>query len=213
MGSSTKTNSSLLEPPSPSVCPAGAALLPENIDMDVFSQLPEDIKKEILQSPQTMGNNKNIQSKPSASATGGIQNFFTRGKMGPQVSPTRGEGRPQDTDQSPLKKYLRKDQASASSASQPSCPQDTEPNTGSEMDCTEPGDSGPVSSLPRSIDVNVFSQLPSELQKELMSEWKNQKLTPKIQTKKVQEKGKTSKGQRPGPASHPNNLLKYFKPS
>lgn len=221
-----KTNPAFSEKPSPSPCPAGIddeALLslPENIDMDVFSQLPEDIKKEIVQSPHMTRRNKIIQTSRPAAATGGIQNYFNKGGTGHCLSSARDEGRSQDTMQSPLKKPLRKDffSTSSDSAMAPSCtslsacPRGTEPNVGFAMECTESGDSGATSSLPKSIDMNVFSQLPAELQKELMSEWKNQKLTPKIQVKKFQDKVKTSKGQRPSAASHPNNLLKYFKPS
>lgn len=223
-----KTNAAFSEKPSNSPCPAGindaASLsLPENIDMDIFSQLPEDIKKEIVQSPHTTRRNQIIQTSRPAAATGGIQNFFIKGRTGHGLGSSRDEGRSQDTVNSPLKKPLRKDSelcsSSSDSAMAPSCtshsacPQGTEPNAGSAMDCTESGDSGSTLSLPKSVDVNVFSQLPVELQKELMSEWKNQNLTPKIQVKKFQDKVKTSKGQRPSAASHPNNLLKYFKPS
>ncbi|KAM3938245.1 DNA polymerase iota [Leptodactylus fuscus] len=227
MGSNTKSNSAFLETPSPSSCPAGVDVatslsLPENIDMDVFSQLPEDIKKEIIQSPQTSVRSKNIQTNRPAVAMGGIQSFFARAKTGHQVSSTRDDRGPQDSLASPVKESLRKDFASCSSSSvlassctldSAACLQDTEPNVGLAMDCRESGSSGAEGSLPKSIDMNVFSQLPTELQKELMSEWKNQKLTPKIQTKKLPDKVKTSKVQRPSAATRPNNLLKYFKPS
>ncbi|XP_075697522.1 DNA polymerase iota isoform X2 [Rhinoderma darwinii] len=222
-GFSTKSNPSFFEKRSNSPCPVvnDEASLPENIDMDVFSQLPEDIKKEIVQSPHMTRRNKNIQTNRALAATGGIQHFFTRGNTGQQLISTRDEGHSQDAVQSPLKKFLKKVSEYTISApasimapctSHAACPQGTEPDVGLAMDCTESGDSGAMS-LPKSIDMNVFSQLPVELQKELMSEWKNQKLTPKIQVKKLQDKVKTSKGQRPSTASRPSNLLKYFKPS
>ncbi|XP_044149193.1 DNA polymerase iota-like isoform X1 [Bufo gargarizans] len=227
-GFSIKANSAFPEKSGHSACPVEmdgevSLSLPEDIDMDVFSQLPDDIKKEIIQSPHMTRRSKTIQTKPQAAAAGGIQNFFTRGKSGPGLNSARDEGHSQEPLPSPLKKPLRKDSESLSNVSDtvvpPSCtphtacPQGTEPNVGFAMDCTESVDGDAVSSLPKSVDVNVFSQLPVELQKELMSEWKNQKLTPKIQTKKFQDKGKTSKGQRPSAASHPNSLLKYFKPN
>ncbi|XP_066458597.1 DNA polymerase iota [Eleutherodactylus coqui] len=220
---STKSNPAFSGKPSHSPSPVvsndeASLSVPENIDMDVFSQLPEDIRKEITQSPHTTKKNKNVQTTRPAAAAGGIQHFFTKGKMGHLLASATHGGRSQDPVQSSLKTLLRKDCEFTSSASDslitPSTSHSvgTEPNVGFSMDCAESGEMGTMSSLPKSIDMNVFSQLPVELQKELMSEWKNQKLIPKIQAKQSQDKFKGTKGQKPSAAPHSNNLLKYFKP-
>ncbi|XP_056400915.1 DNA polymerase iota isoform X2 [Hyla sarda] len=228
-GSCIKSTPALFEKPDNSPCPAGnndesLMSLPDNIDMDVFSQLPEDIRKEIVQSPYTAKRSKTIQTNRPTTSTGGIQSFFNKAKMRQQLHSATDEESSPDTVPSPLRKPLRKDIGfgccasdsvimDPSSTSHSTCPQGTEPNFGFAMDCTEFEDSNAMLSVPKTIDMNVFSQLPTELQTELMSEWKNQKLTPKIPVKKFQDKVKTSKGQRPSVISHPNNLLKYFKPS
>ncbi|XP_073537374.1 DNA polymerase iota isoform X2 [Phyllobates terribilis] len=188
--------------------------LPEDIDMDVFSQLPEDIKKEIIQSPHR----RSIQRSQPATAPGGIKQFFNGGNTGNRLVSAGDQGHSPRTVLS-----LRKDpeDTSLASGSVPAAsprsdsafPHGSEPDIANPKDCAEPEDAGVLSPLPKSIDVNVFSQLPAELQTELMSEWKNQKLTPKIQVKKSQDKAKTPKGPRPSASSRPNNLLKYFKPS
>ncbi|XP_073399967.1 DNA polymerase iota isoform X2 [Dendrobates tinctorius] len=209
--------------PTPSPFPAAmdesSLSLSEDIDMDVFSQLPEDIKKEIIQSPRT----RSIQRSRSTTAPRGIQQFFNGRNTGNHLVPAGDKGPSPRTVLSLLKKTLEEDSEDTSRAAgsvmaasprcDSDCPHGSDLDVGFSLDCTEPGDVSVMSPLPKTIDVNVFSQLPSELQKELMSEWKEQKLTPKIQVKKSGDKGKTSKGQRPGAASRPNNLLKYFKPS
>ncbi|CAJ0926959.1 unnamed protein product [Ranitomeya imitator] len=199
--------------PLPAAMDESLLSLPEDIDMDVFSQLPEEIKKEIIQSPQ----------EPSSDSPQGIQKFFNGGNTGNRLVPSGDKGPSPHTVLSLLKKTLGEDSVDTSSApgsvmatspiSDSDCPHGSEPVDGFSLDCTEPGDVGVMSPLPKSIDVNVFSQLPSELQRELMSDWKEQKLAPKIQVKKSQDKAKTPKGQRPSSRSRPNNLLKYFKPS
>ncbi|KAM9331039.1 DNA polymerase iota [Gastrophryne carolinensis] len=92
----------------------------------------------------------------------------------------------------------------------PSCHQDTKHNV--TMDCAPSRHSDSTSFLPQNVDISVFSQLPPELQKELMTDWKNKKLTPKIPVTKSNGKVKSSKGQRQHSSTKTNNLLNYFKP-
>ncbi|KAM4746589.1 DNA polymerase iota [Anableps anableps] len=79
-------------------------------------------------------------------------------------------------------------------------------------------------SLPRSSDCNfpgnvdpeVFSELPPDIQEELMSEWKQQKPVLKMPLSRKTGKGSISKGKdrkAEGRSSQSNNLFKYFKPS
>ncbi|XP_057687621.1 DNA polymerase iota isoform X2 [Corythoichthys intestinalis] len=62
--------------------------------------------------------------------------------------------------------------------------------------------------LPSSVDPQVFSQLPANLQMELMSEWEQQRPLLKITaaSKKTKDKKSTGRG------SQANSLLNYFKP-
>ncbi|XP_072272577.1 DNA polymerase iota [Pyxicephalus adspersus] len=212
--------------------------LPDHIDMDVFSQLPEDIKKEILSSPQTSTIHKSSKSPTPSMCPKGIQNFFRKvSARNPQSSCTAGsssateipEQHPQtmmDSGCTRLSVELTqqsscKDNESGSSGNDTPCTSSSVCMLGNkqinqchdtDMDCVESGDSGSASYFPRGVDMNVFSQLPEELQKELMVDWKHKKLTPKIPAMKSQEKVKNTRGQRPNSSAKPNNLLKYFKP-
>ncbi|XP_068107438.1 DNA polymerase iota-like [Hyperolius riggenbachi] len=212
--------------------------LSDDIDMDVFSQLPEDIRREILSSPQTGGIQKSSQDKrPSPK---GIQSFFMKASARhPQSStahnsacdipPQSGQNkmaaviaqlpvRPESHNGRDSGSSNSTGSASSSSYVLPSssgCKTlvesqccDTDPSTA--MDCSESSET--TDFFPKSVDMSVFSQLPEELRTELMTDWKHKKLTPKIPVKKSQEKVKNAKGQRPHPSAKPNNLLKYFKP-
>ncbi|KAK9408658.1 DNA polymerase iota [Crotalus adamanteus] len=56
----------------------------------------------------------------------------------------------------------------------------------------------------------TFSELPAEMQKELLTEWKSQKCVSKMHISKVVTLKGTKKGQMSSPGS--NSLLRYFKP-
>lgn len=183
--------------------------------MDVFSQLPEDIKKEILCSPQT-GTAHSKTTKPSPCSKG-IQSFFRKANARypstpyiPEMPMHKGGG------DAPLTvKHSSSKVADDGSTCIPH-PNPISEFRASDMDCVGSSDSSTGSFFPRSVDMNVFSQLPEDLQKELMTDWKHKDLTPKIPAVKSQEKAKYAKlkspGQRPNSSANPNNLLKYFKP-
>ncbi|XP_072290074.1 DNA polymerase iota [Eucyclogobius newberryi] len=68
--------------------------------------------------------------------------------------------------------------------------------------------------IPGNIDPTVFAQLPPELQKELMADWRQEKPILKAPSSKKITKNVTTKEKRPtGKGSQSNNLLKYFKPN
>ncbi|XP_063816087.1 DNA polymerase iota isoform X2 [Pseudophryne corroboree] len=197
--------------------------LPGDIDMDVFSQLPEDIRRELLSSPHTGRTHTSSQ----ASACKGIQHFFTKAITGgPDCSGRdRSHSLSKETDSLCNRTDSGSDVYPGSSVGSPSymphgnCTANpsvqnrcADTDVGVAMDCADSGDSEAVVPFPKSIDLSVYSQLPEELQKELMTEWKHQKLTPKILVKKSHGKLKTPKGQKSPAAPQPNNLLKYFKP-
>ncbi|XP_049650214.1 DNA polymerase iota isoform X1 [Accipiter gentilis] len=68
--------------------------------------------------------------------------------------------------------------------------------------------------FPPNVDTKTFYELPTDVQKELLAEWKRQEPVSKTSTDKPPEKPKTSKGRRnTAPClSQSNSLLKYFKP-
>uniref|UniRef100_A0A8C3XHQ8 DNA polymerase iota n=1 Tax=Chelydra serpentina TaxID=8475 RepID=A0A8C3XHQ8_CHESE len=68
--------------------------------------------------------------------------------------------------------------------------------------------------FPPKVDPNIFSELPAEMQKELLAEWKNLKPVSKMHIIKPSEKLKTNKGKKNAVLCSPqsNSLLRYFKP-
>ncbi|XP_040193089.1 DNA polymerase iota isoform X2 [Rana temporaria] len=205
--------------------PSSSLSLPDHIDMDVFSQLPEDIRKEILSSPQTETGHKISRTTRPSPCPKGIQSFFmkasSRHPQSSSVSELPGQGLHNTMDLGDPPLWIKhsscidsdngksgENTACASSSSYISCSNQTSQPCEGDMDCAESSDS----IFPKSVDMNVFSQLPEELQKELMADWKHKELTPKIPAIKLQEKVKNAKGQRPKSSAKLNNLLKYFKP-
>ncbi|XP_053557094.1 DNA polymerase iota isoform X2 [Bombina bombina] len=217
------------------------APLPEDVDMDVFRQLPEEIRKEIMCSPGIVRAHQSSQSQPSK----GILNFFSKAKVG-QSNTVQQEGSGDfvskeqnqfpivsDLDSSNVNLLVHTDSFesinrtnketvdSETSAhaiadithTNNTCAQKlNSDDVGSSMDFTESDRKETGVSFPKSVDVSVFSELPIEVQKELLTEWKQQKHTSKIQVKN-NEKAKTAKGKRTHSSMQPNNLLKYFKPN
>ncbi|XP_006269716.1 DNA polymerase iota isoform X1 [Alligator mississippiensis] len=69
--------------------------------------------------------------------------------------------------------------------------------------------------FPVNVDPKTFFELPTEVQKELLAEWKNQEPVSKMRMNKPCEKLKTSKGKKNAAlcSSQSNSLLRYFKPN
>ncbi|TSO98505.1 DNA polymerase iota [Bagarius yarrelli] len=71
-----------------------------------------------------------------------------------------------------------------------------------------------VSDVPPDVDPYVFSQLPTDVQRELRTEWRHSKLMLKMSTRHVTKHTATSRDKRPAAKrSHSGSLLSYFKPS
>ncbi|XP_032855613.1 DNA polymerase iota isoform X2 [Tyto alba] len=68
--------------------------------------------------------------------------------------------------------------------------------------------------FPPNVDAKTFYELPTDVQKELLAEWKTQELVSKTSMDKLPEKTTTKKGKRNAAPclSQPNSLLRYFKP-
>ncbi|XP_072353506.1 DNA polymerase iota isoform X1 [Scyliorhinus torazame] len=68
--------------------------------------------------------------------------------------------------------------------------------------------------IPSNVDPKVFSELPAELQNELLTDWKQQRARPKIKVAKQTSKVRSNTGARhPKKATKSNSILKYFNKS
>lgn len=71
-----------------------------------------------------------------------------------------------------------------------------------------------VFDVPSDVDPYVFSQLPTDVQRELRMEWRQSKVLLKVSTRHVTKRTATSRDKRPAAKrSQSGSLLSYFKPS
>ncbi|XP_034728980.1 DNA polymerase iota [Etheostoma cragini] len=178
--------------------------LPPNVDPEVFWLLPEEIQKELLSPasanplPGTSSSssavnapyitkNKSPQSFADSQTIKDIKEAAE--KLVPSNRPTTvNPHRPEGTYVFPEENVMEE--------GRPSFPQSS--------DCEFPGN----------VDPKVFSELPLDVQRELMSEWKQQK--PILKTASSRKPGRslmTKDRKAAGKGSHANSLFKYFKPS
>ncbi|KAI7813232.1 DNA polymerase iota [Triplophysa rosa] len=161
--------------------------LPPTVDPEVFKLLPEHIQKELISSFQE------------------------------DNSPQPNYG-PAD----PFSKHA--DQADHRNSTSHNCelsetfssPQFTaklhfEPGKATESCSIPPAPQAPQSDVPPNVDPCVFSQLPADVQRELLTEWRQQKPVLKIPSK---QSHKTSRDKRTvAKSGQSNNIMKYFKPN
>lgn len=162
--------------------------LPPNVDPEVFRLLPLDIQKELLSSDSLR--NTPTSSKVSHSTENKTSLSF------------RGAQNIKDVTEAEDKLNPSVNQ-SVSPAGQSSFPGEHVMEEES-SDCQFPGN----------VDPKVFSELPAEVQKELLAEWKQQR--PVLKTPPFRKEGKSSMTKdrkAAGRSSQTNNLFKYFKPS
>lgn len=174
--------------------------LPPNVDPEVFKLLPEDIQKELL-SPAY------VSSLYSTSSSHSGTDFPN--KLPETLTDSESISDTKDTANklnSSNRATTVNHQGKAGTSAFP----------GEEV-MEEGGLSFPRSSdceFPGNVDPKVFSELPPDVQRELMSEWKQQKPILKTSLSKKPGKSLTSKDRKaPGKGSQANNLFKYFKPS
>ncbi|XP_074787507.1 DNA polymerase iota isoform X2 [Athene noctua] len=182
-------------------------LSPGDIDQEVFRELPEDIQKEMI--------SENPAGIPPEDVPGGLSACF--GEAVPGGSP-EGHGNP----------------GTSSSVEQPAdalnfTGRDLEagagqnvlrvPVPGKDKEVCETASEEKTSSrqtgivFPPHVDTKIFYELPVDVQKELLAEWKSQEPASKTSTDKPPEKPKTKKGRRnPEPCvAQSNSLLRYFQ--
>ncbi|XP_070792087.1 DNA polymerase iota isoform X2 [Pituophis catenifer annectens] len=173
-------------------CPS--SLLPAGIDYDVFNQLPSDIKEEIISSQKKVRNStetgvSELGAKPPCHPKAKISSISLHsGDLGQSTRTLASSGIAPTNEEPPLKRQNPHGEGSSQNHS----------SQGSKV------------ALPPSVDPKTFSELPAEMQKELLTEWKSQKYVSKMHVSKIVTLKGTKKGQASSPGS--NSLLRYFKP-
>lgn len=189
-------------PRHPALEPSGASRLmklPPHIDPDVFQALPEHIQVELLASFQTGTTApQDPAGEPPSACT---------------ERPEEQARLPEASQRGPLVQnhdVLDPDQNLCLGSRTSEGPESRPPAQTGRPDV--PPDVPPA--IPPDVDPLVFSQLPSEVQRELLAEWRQQKPVLKLSSRRAGRQGGTRE-RRPGTASRPpqnHGLLRFFKP-
>ncbi|CAG5925139.1 unnamed protein product [Menidia menidia] len=180
--------------------------LPPNVDPEVFELLPEEIQQELLATAH-LHTKSSVLSSPS----------FADDPFTPNINPPRPSTNSPPTEKT---KNAAKTLDISHRATSPS-PQWPAGISGVQRDSTtEQGKpSSPQSSgcdFPGNVDPAVFSELPYDVQRELMSEWKRERPVQKTPSSRKPGRNVMAKERdrrAAGRSSQANNLLNYFKPS
>ncbi|XP_075881884.1 DNA polymerase iota isoform X3 [Nelusetta ayraudi] len=163
--------------------------LPPNVDPEVFSLLPRDIQQELLSSPfpsSSVSPARHVAVPQSPHSVTDCHYFATAPESKLKSSDRDATGKQQSPE----------GMSALSGQGREALPQSS--------DCAFPGN----------VDPKVFSELPPDVQRELLSEWKQQKLVLKSpSSRKSGQSVKTKDKKAAGKNSQANNLFKYFKPS
>ncbi|XP_028604855.2 DNA polymerase iota isoform X1 [Podarcis muralis] len=206
-------------------------LLPDGIDCNVFNQLPADIKEEIISSQMRGDSTASLQERtlwvPREGMPAKAQDQMSHASQ--DITSLACGGMASTNDKPPLAVNTctpscpleTGENASIADAtvgvkssppvpSQPSFLQLCIPEGQKHPDkeaSNEGWKDGSKLVLPPNIDPQTFSELPTEMQKELLVEWKSQEPASKLRAGKTQNRLKREKK-----APHSNSLLRYFKP-
>ncbi|XP_068167225.1 DNA polymerase iota isoform X2 [Antennarius striatus] len=161
--------------------------LPPNVDPEVFRLLPEEIQQELLTPIYA-----DLLPITSLSSADNVPNIVKNKSSGSRTNSQN----PNDMKEAGNNLYS--------------------PESQSPADAGEKGRG--VSSLsfpfPGNVDPQVFSELPSDVQMALMSEWKQEKPVLKNASTRKSVRSSTTKDRKAqAKRSQENSLLKYFKPS
>ncbi|KAM4575826.1 DNA polymerase iota [Odontesthes bonariensis] len=180
--------------------------LPPNVDPEVFKILPEEIQKELL-SPAYLNSLSSTLTSPSVAEDPLISNIkasqmFTDSQ---NIKETKEVAEKLDaSDRATTVNH--QGPAGTSGVQRESITKEEKLPLHPSFDCEFPGN----------VDPGVFSELPSDVQRELMSEWKQQKPVLKTPSSRKPGRSLTAKDKdrkAAGKSSQTNNLFKYFKPS
>lgn len=179
--------------------------LPPNVDPEVFSLLPDEIQKELLSPTYT----NSLPSTSLSSAELVNVPHTTRNKSSQSFTDSQNINDIQEA----VSKLESSDRGTTAYHQSPA---GTSALPGENV-LGEGRLSLPRSSdyeFPGNVDPKVFSELPLDVQRELISEWKQQKPVLKSASSRKPGRSLTSKDRKAaGKGSQANNLLKYFKPS
>uniref|UniRef100_A0A8C1IA56 Polymerase (DNA directed) iota n=1 Tax=Cyprinus carpio TaxID=7962 RepID=A0A8C1IA56_CYPCA len=180
--------------------------LPPGVDPEVFKLLPEHIQMELISS---------FQSEDSAQL-----NYAPADTSSEDVDPEDhsmlafNQPAPE-----PCESALNYNRNSASHNHEltkiSSSAQSTMELNSGPVKATESHDIPPAtqSDVPANVDPYVFSQLPADVQRELLTEWRQQKPVLKIPSKHSHKTSNTRDKKSAAKGSQCNNILKYFKPN
>ncbi|XP_067886756.1 DNA polymerase iota isoform X2 [Heterodontus francisci] len=222
---------------SDSVSPANSSLtfpnfnLPPEIDLDVFKELPTNIQKEIIAgaSPSKDHLKCNINKEQSIEKALCKGSFMFRSLTEDQrklLVPSDTDCNPtishsdtyhhldfhsstQDNPETQQEQKVVNDKAASMQDYQPPC--DTLQSSNVDPKRSTDQSSAPI---PSNVDPKVFSELPAELQNELLTDWKQKMTVSKVNVAKQASKVRpNTKAKHPKKTSKSNSILKYFNKS
>ncbi|XP_026178448.1 DNA polymerase iota [Mastacembelus armatus] len=177
--------------------------LPPYIDPEVFRLLPKEIQEELL-SPTYRNSLTSTSASSSAPVAVPDESHVTENKS--PCSFTESQNIKDITDSE--YKLDRTDRITTVNH------QPAGSNAIPEENITEEGKLSPDCEFPGNVDLKVFSELPPDVQRELMSEWKQRKLVLKApSSKKTGQSVMTKDRKAAAKGNQANSLLKYFKPN
>lgn len=168
--------------------------LPPNVDPEVFRCLPKEIQMELLSSTL-------LDSIPSVSSDEPMNVPHTAESESTESCEVPARFNGEKTGSSDKGSLLNLPAGTSSSS---------ETNVEQALSLLQSSDC----EFPRNVDPKVFSELPFDVQQELMSEWKQKKPVFKSPSSRKQAGSVMNKDRKTGGKNRQaNSLLNYFKPS
>lgn len=186
------------------------SMLPPGVDPEVFKLLPEHIQMELITSFQNKDSAQLIYGPADTSSEGADPADHSTLTFNQPRTPERCESALNYCRNSASHNYeLDKTLSSAQSILElhPGLIKDTGSHD------IPPTTEAPQSDIPANVDPYVFSQLPADVQRELLTEWKQQRPILKIPSKHSHKTSNTRDKKNAAKSSQCNNILKYFKPN
>nr|XP_033475415.1 DNA polymerase iota [Epinephelus lanceolatus] len=178
--------------------------LPPNVDPEVFRLLPEEIQKELLSPaytnclPGTSAGSSVVIDVPCITKNNSPLSFTNS----QNIKDTKEASDKLDSFNR-LTSVNHESPEGTSTLPEEDVMEEETPSFPQSSDCEFPGN----------VDLKVFSELPPDIQRELMSEWKQQKAVLKMPSSRKPGRSLMSKDRKAaGKGSQTNNLFKYFKP-
>ncbi|CAM4545107.1 unnamed protein product [Leuciscus chuanchicus] len=183
--------------------------LPPGVDPEVFKLLPEHIQMELITSFQKKDSAELIYGSADTSFEDDPADHstltFNQPRTPERCEPALNYCRNSASHNHELDKTLSSAQSTMELHS--GLIKDTESHD------IPPTTQTPQSDIPPNVDPYVFSQLPADVQRELLTEWKQQKPVLKIPSKHSHKTSNTKDKKNAAKGSQCNNILKYFKPN